>query len=143
MNPYLEQVEEFHAAFQYRHPSPLTVDLSCSKTNALREDLIREELHELEAALSKRDPVEVLDALCDLQYVLSGAVVALGFAKFDDAFAEVHRSNLTKLWSESEVNACVECYTFQKSGDKFIARRDDGKIMKSPSYSPVNLAPFV
>ena len=64
----------------------------------LRLQLIQEELGELADAMSKNDLVSTLDALVDLQYVLSGTVLSLGFADaFDEAFREVHRSNMSKL----------------------------------------------
>lgn len=79
LNSYLRQVAEFHSAFQYRQPEPKLPDLSDSPTNKLRPELIREELIELHDALKANDRVGQLDALCDLQYVLSGAVLAWGF----------------------------------------------------------------
>ena len=63
---HIALVEQFHVAFQYKQPTPRTPDLTCQATNNLREDLIREELCELEESLSVRDPVGVLDALCDI-----------------------------------------------------------------------------
>lgn len=44
----------------------------------LRIALLLEEKDELQAAMHQWDRVEILDALCDLQYVLSGAIVTLG-----------------------------------------------------------------
>jgi predicted HAD superfamily Cof-like phosphohydrolase len=42
--------------------------------------------------------VEIADALCDLQYVLSGAILEFGFGgKFKSLFEEVHRSNMSKV----------------------------------------------
>ena len=53
----------------------------------LRVNLLREELKELEAAIADNDLVEVADALADLQYVLSGAVLEFGLgAKFRTLF---------------------------------------------------------
>ena len=78
-NTFLAQVAEFHRAFQYRQPEPTEPDLTCAATNELRPRLIAEELHELKAALDANDRVGQLDALCDTQYVLSGAVLAWGF----------------------------------------------------------------
>ena len=37
--------------------------------------LLPEELNELKQAIEDNDLVEIADALCDLQYVLSGAVL--------------------------------------------------------------------
>ncbi|MDA8692882.1 nucleoside triphosphate pyrophosphohydrolase family protein, partial [Saprospiraceae bacterium] len=59
----------------------------------LRINLLQEELNELKEAIEDNDIVEVLDALCDIQYVLSGAILEFGMAdKFKAAFDEVQRS---------------------------------------------------
>lgn len=79
MKSHLDQVAEFHAAFRYKQPEPQAPTLSCRETNELRPKLLREEMHELVAALTDNNRVEQLDALADLQYVLSGAVLAWGF----------------------------------------------------------------
>ena len=63
----------------------------------LRINLLAEELKELEQAIDDNDLVEVADALADLQYVLSGAILEFGLGdKFKAIFDEVHRSNMSK-----------------------------------------------
>ena len=114
----IDLVAEFHRAFG--HPindSPTIDDLDL---NDLRKQLLREELGELAQALDDDDAIGVLDALCDLQYVLDGAFLAFGFHKVKDAaVTEVHRSNMSKLGAD---------------GKPVV--RDDGKILKGPNYSP-------
>lgn len=67
-------------------------------TTLLRMQLLTEELAELSSALTDGNKTEVLDALCDLQYVLLGAVLTFGYGEvFEAAFQEVHRSNMSKL----------------------------------------------
>src|SRR5690606_22407936 len=90
------------------------------------------------------------DALCDLQYVLSGTVLEFGFRKvFDALFAEVHRSNMSKACStEEEANQTVvaqmENAFWEKSGDKYlIYRSSDRKTLKSINYSPANLKSII
>lgn len=206
---FLSLVAEFHRCFRYKQPEP---DLSDLKTNELRIELLREELRELRDATSR---VEQLDALCDSQYVLSGAVLAwgyrgmiegiaptmtlrkipdmdahlaamfgllaqmevaaelqfgaqvltllqsyqsylqqavwsLGFSSvFQAAFEEVHRSNMSKIWSEDDAsNENLEVTNFgvsrfDQTENGWIGRRADGKIVKSPSYSPASLEQFV
>ena len=96
---------------------------------------------------------EQFDALLDLQYVLSGAVVENGFSTiFDEGFEEVHRSNMSKLSNTKEeaLNTCVkyqkegiEC-TAKEVGDKFMTYRNvDNKVLKSINYSPANLEPII
>lgn len=124
MKTTIEQVKEFHEAFGVKnHAMP---NINSSETNLLRISLIDEELRELSAALADGDKVGVLDALTDLQYVLDGAYLQLGYAHLKDAaFAEVHRSNMSKLGADGKP-----------------IRRADGKVLKGPGYTPPNLAQF-
>lgn len=122
----LEQVQEFHDT--YGLPVKDAPDLSDPKTNDLRINLLAEELDELKEALKNNDPVEALDALIDLQYVLDGAFLSLGLHDVKEAaFAEVHRSNMSKLGEDG----------------KPIRRESDGKVMKGPNYFTPDLAQFV
>jgi len=142
-------VDQFHAAFDYMTPTPDHVTISDDATNGLRIKLLREELDELSMALENRDPVESIDALCDLQYVLSGAVLALGFNPgFEAAFNAVHQSNMEKLWKSDEVESAQKSGSeliFKKSSvpNRWIASRADGKIIKPPSWKKPDLAKFV
>ena len=88
----------------------------------LREDLIREEFEEFLEAGANRDPVAAADALADLVYVVYGAALEWGIP-LDACFAEVHRSNMTKVWPDGTVHY-----------------REDGKVLKPPSYSPADIA---
>ena len=121
----LQQVEQFHRAFNI--PVKDAPDLSDDDVLGLRLKLLQEELDELTLALAENDKTAALDALTDLQYVLDGTYLSLGFGKVKDAaFAEVHRSNMSKLGADGKP-----------------IRRKDGKILKSLQYSPPNLEPFV
>lgn len=116
-------VKEFHDT--YGLPVKDAPDLSDKRTNDLRISLLQEELNELKDALDQGNEKEVLDALTDLQYVLDGAYLSLGYHQLKDAaFAEVQRSNMSKLGRDG----------------KPIVRPEDGKIMKGPDYSPPDLA---
>lgn len=117
----IEQVKQFHDAFGV--PTPACPDITQGIVNDLRIDLLREELKELEDAIEAIDEVAVLDALTDLQYVLDGAYLALGFSKYKDAaFAEVQASNMSKLGEDGKP-IC----------------REDGKILKGANYFKPNL----
>ena len=90
----------------------------------LRWDLIREEWEELEVAWKVyEDPVESLDAICDLVYVLVGAAVEFGWS-FDEALSRVHESNMSKLTGR-------------------IKERNDGKILKGEHFVPPSLEDLV
>ncbi len=122
----LEQVQEFHET--YGLPVENEIDLSCAQTKALRINLLQEELDELKEALSENDPIETLDALIDLQYVLDGAFLSFGLQDVKmEAFNEVHRSNMSKLGADG----------------KPIRRESDGKVMKGPNYFKPDMAQFI
>jgi predicted HAD superfamily Cof-like phosphohydrolase len=122
----LEQVQEFHET--YGLPVEDAPNVTDEKTNALRINLLAEELEELKEALANNDPLEALDALIDLQYVLDGAFLSLGLHDVKDiAFNEVHRSNMSKLGEDG----------------KPIRRESDGKVMKGPNYFKPDLAQFI
>lgn len=144
----LELVAEFHKTF--KHPILETPTIPAENRCNLRVALIAEELKELEVAILEKDIVAVADALCDIQYVLSGAILEFGLGpKFKALFEEVQRSNMSKACeSEEEAQATVdhyrkkdgtECY-YQKEGDLWlIYRTSDNKTLKSINYSPANL----
>ena len=174
---YLKKVEEFMTTFQQPvidKPQEMPED-----RNKLRIALIFEELKEYAeasgladyfsglcihsaAAFAKGpdthyvpviDLVEQFDALLDMQYVLSGAVIENGFKDiFDKGFDEVHRSNMSKTCSTKE-EGLDTCVKYQKEGiqcttheinNRFIVYRDeDNKVLKSINYSPANLLPII
>lgn len=122
----LEQVQEFHETYGLSVKN--APDLSDPQTNELRINLLAEELEELQDAIKDNDPVEVLDALIDLQYVLDGAFLSFGLHDVKDtAFAEVHASNMSKLGEDG----------------KPIRREEDGKVMKGPNYFKPNMKQFI
>lgn len=143
----LSSVAEFHETFQ--HPILPQPTIPDAKRCALRVSLIAEELKELEEAIASNDLVEVADALCDIQYVLSGAILEFGMGeKFKDLFDEVQRSNMSKACSsiqEAEQTVShyqskgVECHYEQKEDKYLVFRTGDRKTLKSINYSPADL----
>lgn len=122
----LEQVQEFHET--YGLPVLDSPNISDTKTNALRINLLAEELDELKEALAAGDLTETLDALIDLQYVLDGAFLSFGLQHVkQDAFDEVHRSNMSKLGEDG----------------KPIRRESDGKVLKGPNYFKPDISKFL
>lgn len=116
----------------------------------LRVRLLAEELDELKEAIQANDLVEIADALCDLQYVLSGAVLEFGLGeKFVDLFNEVQRSNMSKACkSLEEAEYTVKFYQDkdgteaeikEESGIWKVFRKSDNKVLKSINYSPADL----
>ena len=148
----LSSVAEFHKTF--KHPIEKEPIIPAPKRCELRVSLIAEELKELEKAIEDNDLVEVADALCDIQYVLSGAVLEFGLGdKFKDLFDEVQRSNMSKACkTEEEAQATVEhyeknrdtpCYYKEVYGLYLVYRKGDNKTLKSVNYSPADLGKFL
>ena len=70
----------------------------------MRVSLIQEELNEYRHAAEAHDLVAVADALSDLMYVVLGTYVSHGLQDVAEAlFAEVHRSNMSKLDATGQV----------------------------------------
>jgi predicted HAD superfamily Cof-like phosphohydrolase len=121
-HPY-DAVDEFHAAFNLpRAETPILPDTS---TRELRKNLLREEFEEYLAAEADNDLVEVADALADIIYIACGTAVAYGIP-LDLVFAEVHRSNMSKLGDDGKP-----------------IYREDGKVLKGPNYSPPTIIPIL
>lgn len=143
----LTSVAEFHKTFQ--HPILENPAIPSEQRCKLRVSLIAEELKELEEAIQQKDLVEIADALCDIQYVLSGAVLEFGMKdKFNDLFEEVQRSNMSKACkTEEEAHATqahykekgVESYVKEVDGLYLVYRTSDNKTLKSVNYSPADL----
>ena len=144
----LNQVAAFHTTFH--HPILDVPQIPAENRCKLRVNLLAEELQELEEAIAQKDLTGIADALCDLQYVLSGAVLEFGLAKkFPALFDEVQRSNMSKACqSLEEAKATVKHYAetkgekcfIQQEGDVFLVFREaDHKTMKSVGYSPADL----
>ena len=124
MKTTLDQVREWHENF---NAPVLDAPALPEGRRELRLSLLEEEIKELREAVEAGDMVEVLDALCDIQYVLDGAFLEFGLhlVKYT-AFAEVQASNMSKLGED---------------GKPIL--REDGKILKGPNFRPPNLAQFL
>jgi len=143
----LNFVSKFHKTFN--HPILSDPQIPPQKRAELRLNLLKEELKELEEAVENQDVVEAADALCDLQYVLAGAILEFGMGdKFAELFEEVQRSNMSKVCtSEAEAQATVNHYQsqnqdafYEKKDDFYLVfRKDDHKTLKSINYSEVDL----
>lgn len=144
----LNAVAEFHETF--KHPILPTPQIPSRERCKLRVELISEELKELQEGIDNGSITDIADALCDLQYVLSGAILEFGLAeKFKELFNEVHKSNMSKACkSIEEANQTIQFYKehhncesyFQQEGDLFLVyRKGDHKVLKSVNYSPADL----
>ncbi len=144
----LNQVAQFHQTFGA--PIVDKPGIPSAERCQLRVSLLAEELEELKEAIAANDIVEIADALCDLQYVLSGAVLEFGMGeKFVELFNEVQRSNMSKACqSLAEAEATVKFYAdkdgtlaeiLEENGLWKVYRKSDNKVLKSINYSPADL----
>lgn len=148
----LNQVAKFHSTF--KHPILNTPQIPSEQRCNLRVELLQEELNELKEAIANNDLVEVADALCDLQYVLAGAVLEFGMGeKFVTLFNEVQRSNMSKAcntFEEAEQTVAhykatkgVSSHIEEHDGLYLVYRDGDKKTLKSVAYSPAALQPIL
>ncbi len=101
----------------------------------------------------KVNRVEELDALCDLKYVLDGAVLALGFGEvYKEGFKRVHNSNMSKLvktWMKEQERERQEQkgyvgIKFEKVDEEYcIMTNSTGKVLKPSTYVPVDLKDLI
>ena len=126
MKEQYEKVKEFQTAFGQPVASELT-DLTIKRAT-FRDKILREEVLELAFALIDKNHVEVADAITDCIYILLGTAIEVGITgeQLEQCFAEVHRSNMSKL---------------DDNGKPVL--REDGKITKGANYSAPNLKPII
>jgi predicted HAD superfamily Cof-like phosphohydrolase len=124
MKTQLDLVTEFHQSFRIpARPTPIA-EIPEAK---MRHEIMREENEEYREACEKADIVAIADALGDQLYVLCGTIIAHGLQdKIAEVFAEIHRSNMSKL-----------------DANGLPIFREDGKILKSEGYFRPNLRPIL
>lgn len=123
MNEKIEAVKIFHDAFKLGYAQKPTAAIGKDKI-LLRHKLMAEENDEYLEAAQEGDLIEIADALGDMLYVLCGTILEHGMQdKIDEVFAEIQRSNMSKLGVNGEP-----------------LYRADGKVIKGPHFSEPNLA---
>ena len=150
--PYISEVEEFNSTMG--KPNTYTPNIPDRKEWEFVYNFILEELEEYKEACETGNIVEVLDALCDITYVATGNGVMLHGLKdkFEDAYAEVQASNMSKACkTEEEAIETVKvrseqqgepCH-YEKVGDYWIVYRSrDRKVMKNINYFKPDLKKF-
>lgn len=112
-------VEEFHRKFDIlvrTSPTDASED-----TRRLRIRLIQEEFDELKESMVEGNLPALAKEMADLLYVVYGTAVSYGI-DMEPVFREVHRSNLSKVGGY---------------------KREDGKWVKPPTYSPAKIEPLL
>lgn len=147
MTTQQQQVKNWMQKFGQETPEKPTIP--SDEVANLRLKLIEEETEELAQALFDQNLTETADALADLLYVVLGTAVACGL-DLEPIFEEVHRSNESKLWTMSEVkkmlNASPEwkgTATSYRASANYIVKSNEGKVIKSPSFTPPKLGPLI
>lgn len=115
-----DAVMEFHRAFNLPIDA-LVVGQDAAQLRDLRIDLLAEEWDEYERAEANDDISEIADALADIIYIALGTAIAYGIP-MKEVFAEVHRSNMSKLEDGKPIYY------------------ESGKVAKGPSYTPPDIA---
>lgn len=119
---WVEDVKEFRRCYGINTPAKTAEEI---KT---KFKCVNEEFYELYEALIRSyfaPSVKILDGICDLLYTTIGLALALG-CDIEGAFAEVQRSNMTKLGADGKP-----------------IYREDGKVLKGPNFEPPRLEPYL
>jgi hypothetical protein len=160
MNKQYQQVLEFTKTFGQSIPTGPTKPPQ--DLQDLRGKLSIEESLEIRESA---DLKEYLDGCADLLYIALGNFIAAGFGPehIEAAMNEVHRSNMSKLWTLNEIQDIRMGENTTSFGDlsggqfdnrfnvarapgkdgmgrDYVVSRKDGKIVKPPSFSPPNLS---
>jgi phosphoribosyl-ATP pyrophosphohydrolase len=94
----------------------------------LRLHLVLEECGEWLTALMDADEVKLMDATCDLVYVLLGTLISFDLP-FGEGFAEVQKSNMTKTPKGLSDNSAEQARLRDK-GTKFKAPNLEAVLVK-------------
>jgi len=89
--------------------------------NAASAKLLQALLNDVAMALEVRDETAINETFCQLEIVVKG-IAAQFEIPFDTVFAEVQRSNMSKVWDDGTVK-----------------KDEGGKVIKPPTYSPADI----
>lgn len=129
MKQELEKIKEWNQVFgilQHDKPSIVHRDESMERFKLIYEELLKYKNAVQDEDLTPEERKSaILYALVEIQSLLLGAVRLYGYQDiFEEAFAEVHRSNLSKL----------------ENG--FPLKREDGRILKGSWFFEPDLKQF-
>lgn len=155
-----KEVKEWMAAFGQETPEKSTKPKE--DTIHLRTYLINEEvgeellpaLDELSILHDDEIYLKMLDSCGDSLFVIIGTLVAFG-VNTQEVWNEIVKSNWTKFWTKTEVRRYLGDHpdsslqfkaTFQSDNSEarnYIALNENGKVIKSPSFTPPDLIRFL
>ena len=146
-------VKEFYIAFGQQEF--LEKEMTEERTE-LRKKLFDEELKEYEVAEKNKDRAEMLDAVCDMCYILIGtllekckgdveAAVNVIYFGCDDKSKFIFEKVFKNEFNDIFVRAFEEVHrsNMSKLENGKAIFREDGKILKGKNYFPPNLKQFV
>lgn len=146
-----ELLAQFHEFFGFDDPTG-SPRLRLTLINEEHEELV-DELRAAWTVGMDYDKRKVYKEAADLLYVLYGLDVHLG-GYLDRALEEVHKSNMTKLWvcdlcngsgcgllpyPDADKDSCQCCSQCEGRGH-VVKKREDGKILKPPTYKEPDLS---
>lgn len=129
MQKQLAQLKEFNKAFNIKTAEDPLLTINWDR-GRFRFDLLKEENGEFLEAILDANPVQLIDAIGDMLYILCGTILEYGLEdEIDAIFSEIHRSNMSKLTKDGEV-----VYTHEYGAPK---------ISKSDQYSPPDFTDII
>lgn len=173
-NSYIGQAREFHEVFEadddkgynpdvLKHRVALMFEELTEIVEASGQEAIEAYIDLMKAASNKMwgllektncnvNPVEILDGLADLQYVLSGTVVAIGIPNFDEAYNVVHKNNMEKQHETyTDAQRAANCKATEETLGEISIYPNDGKyilkiknkVIKPNNHPKVDLTKYV
>lgn len=152
-NKLVKLVKEFYIAFGQQEF--LKKEMTKERME-LRERLFDEELKEYNDAEKNNDKAEMLDAVCDMCYILVGTLLEMHKGNVDEVtdviyFEEDDKSKFIfeKVFKNEFNDIFVKAFeevhrsNMSKLQDGKAIFRSDGKILKGADYFRPNLKPFV
>ncbi|BBM50704.1 nucleoside triphosphate pyrophosphohydrolase family protein [Leptotrichia wadei] len=152
-NKLVGLVKEFYIAFGQQEF--LEKEMTDERME-LRERLFDEELKEYEMAEKNKDKVEMLDAVCDMYYILIGTLLEIHKGNVDTVtdviyFGEDDKSKFIfeKVFKNEFNDIFVKAFeevhrsNMSKLENGKAVFREDGKILKGKKYFRPNLKQFI
>lgn len=152
-NKLVGLVKEFYIAFGQQEF--LEKEMTDERME-LREKLFDEELKEYEVAEKNKDKVEMLDAVCDMCYILIGTLLEMHKGDVDTVtdviyFGEDDKSKFIfeKVFKNEFNDIFVKAFeevhrsNMSKLENGKAIFREDGKILKGKNYFRPNLKQFI
>ena len=152
-NKLVRLVKEFYIAFGQQEF--LEKEMTDERMK-LREKLFEEELKEYEVAEKNNNKVEMLDAVCDMCYILTGTLLELYkgdveavrnviYFEKDEESELIFKKVFENRFNDIFVRAFEEIHrsNMSKLENGKAIFREDGKILKGKNYFRPNLKQFI